>query len=588
MKKILCIFMALIFAASYAIMVFADGIDSPKKETAGCVTSASTTPADWAKEDVKKALELGILDENKTYYYGSYITREEFCEIIETTLYSNAKSDIHKKADKNAENPFSDTKNKAVIRLNSLGIIRGKSTDIFSPNDLLTREEAAVIFTRVLSLYPDVTYTEMYFEYDDENNISDWAKNAVQIMSNTGIMKGYGGGVFYPKSNLSTEEAVTIVMRLYGNLFPDTSSLADKLNAQMPTDENYMFSPLSIKMALALAANGAEGETKEELLDILRVNDIERFNNFSTDLIDRYSQSDKLTLKIANSVWVNTDNSPYDFEDSYKDTVLKFYNANAGKVNNKNAVKTINDWVKENTNGKIPSIINDSDFWAALVNAIYFKGSWEKDFSEKRTKPDTFTSADGSKAEIDFMNQTDSFSYSKTDDAEIVKLRYKTSFYSEDKNGDLKTESIDEVKTSMYLIKTDKTDVENILKNNGGFDYKRIALSVPKFKVDYSADITELLGLKLATNKALADFSGMMKLTPDDDLWIDKILHKTFINVDEEGTEAAAVTAVIMAGATSAKPEDPIEVKFDEPFYFVIRDDTNGEILFMGRYAYAE
>ncbi len=586
MKRLLCVFMALVFAASCTIIIFADDFDGQKEKVVGCATPASTTPADWANEDVEKALEVGILDTDKTYYYGSYITREEFCQIIESMLYLDGKSDIYRKADKNASNPFTDTNNKAVILLNSLGVIKGKSADTFSPDDLLTREEAAVIFTRVLSLYPSVNYTEMYFEYDDEKDISNWAKSSVQVMSNAEIMKGYGGGVFYPKASLSTEEAVTMVMRLYRSLFPETLSFTDSLNSKMPTDENYMFSPLSIKMALAMAANGAQGETKKELLDILRVNNIERFNDFSKKLIERYSQSDKLTLKIANAVWVNTDNSPYDFKNEYKESVSVFYNAEADKVNNKNALKTINGWVSEKTNGKIPSIINDSDFWAALVNAIYFKGSWEKDFNKNRTKPDTFTSADGTKTEIDFMNQTDSFSYHKSDEAEIVKLRYKTSFYSEDKNGELISENIDDVKTSMYLIKTNSTDIENIIKTS--YDYQRIALSVPKFKVDYSADITELLDLKLATNKALADFTGMMNLTPNDDLWIDKILHKTFISVDEEGTEAAAVTSVMMAGATSAKPEEPIEVKFDEPFYFAIRDDSNGEILFMGRYAYAE
>jgi len=587
MKRTISLILILTMITSLCIFVFANGADDPKKDPVGCVTPASTTPADWTKEDVEKALDLGILDSGKTYYYGSFITREEFCEIIEASLYANGKSDIHKIADKNANNPFTDTNNKSVILLNRLGIIKGKNSETFAPNDLLTREEAAVIFSRIISLYPNVSYTEMFFEYEDEKDISDWAKNAVQIMSNIGIMKGYGGGVFYPQSSVSTEESVAMVMRLYDNLFPSTLSFADKLNAKMPADKNYMFSPLSIKMALAMAANGAKGETQRELLNVIGESGIERFNDFSKKTIDRYSQSDKLTLNIANSVWVNTDNCPHNFKDEYKNTVKDFYGAEVGTVNNKSAVKEINGWTSDKTKGKIPSIIEDSDFWAALVNAIYFKGAWENDFNDKRTKADIFTSADGKATEIDFMNQTDKFSYCKTDKAEIVKLRYKTSFYSEDENGEFTRESVEDVKTSMYLIKTDESDIEAILKNSS-FDYKRLSLSVPKFKVDYSADITELLDLKLATNKALADFSGMMNLSPDEDLWIDKVLHKTYISVDEKGTEAAAVTAVMMDGATSAKPEEPIEVKFDEPFYFIIRDDTNGEILFMGRYAYAE
>ncbi len=617
MKRLLCVFMVLIFAASCAMIVFADGIDGPK--TVGCGTPASTTPADWAKEDVEKALEIGILDADKTYYFGSFITREEFCEIIYnlvnnkldlTNGYKDVKSDIFVKKPI-SEISIKDTDTKAVFELIRSGIINGKkveireatnliepSTDVikyhydvtFNPDDLLIREEAATIISRVLELYPDISYTEMYFEYDDEKDISDWAKEAVQKLSNAKIMEGYGGGVFYPKSHLSTEEAVVMLIRVYELIpnaaVPKNASFADKLNAQMPTDKNYMFSPLSIKMALAMAANGAEGETREELLDILKVNNIQKYNEFSKELIERYTQSDKLTLNIANAVWVNTDNSPYDFKEGYKETVSEFYNAEAGKVNNKNAAKTINGWVNEKTKGKIPSIIEDSDFWAALVNAIYFKGSWEKDFDKKRTKPDIFTSADGTKTEIDFMNQTDSFSYHKSDDAEIVKLRYKTSFFTEDKDGKLNIETVDGMNVSMYLIKTDSTDIENIIKTS--YDYERIALSVPKFKVEYSKEITKLLELEFATDKSKADFSGMMNLSPNDSLWIDKVLHRTYISVDEEGTEAAAVTAVMMNGATSAKPKEPIEVKFDEPFYFVIRDDTNGEILFMGRYAYAE
>ncbi len=619
MKRLLCVFMVLIFAASCAMIVFADGIDGPK--TLGCGTPASTTPADWAKEDVEKALEIGILDADKTYYFGSFITREEFCEIIYnlvnnkldlTNGYKDVKSDIFVKKPI-SEISIKDTDTKAVFELIRSGIINGKkveireatnliepSTDVikyhydvtFNPDDLLSREEAATIISRVLELYPDISYTEMYFEYDDEKDISDWAKGAVQKLLNAKIMEGYGGGVFYPKSHLSTEEAVVLLIRVYELIpnaaVPKNASFADKLNAQMPTDKNYMFSPLSIKMALAMAANGAEGETKTDLLEGAQINDLDVFNEYSKGLIEKYSQSDNLMLNVANSVWVNSDNCPHDFKDEYKNTVSEFYGAEVGTVNNKSAVNRINGWVNDKTVGRIPNIINDSDFWSALVNAIYFKGTWQNEFGKSATKPDTFTNGDGIKSETDFMNQIDYFAYSNVDGKEIVKMPYKTTFFTEDENGEIKSERINDVSISMYLIKTDFYDHVEETLNTAEFKSERIKLSVPKFKIEYSDEVTKVLNLERATNRQLADFSGMMNLSPDENLWIDKVLHKTYISVDEEGTEAAAVTAVVMDGATSAKPEEPIEVKFDEPFYFVIRDDTNGEILFIGRFAYAE
>lgn len=594
MKRTISLMLILTMITSLCIFVFADGADGPKKEPVGCATTANTNPAEWAKEDVDKALELGILDSDKTYYYGSFITREAFCELIYRLCGIESKQS--ETTSINIENPFEDTNNPAILNLYINGIINGKGNGFFAPDDLLTREETAVIFDRLINLIGcDLIYTDDIIEYDDDESISDWAGNSIQLVSHVSLMTGYKGNVFYPKSSLSTEEAIVIVMRAYDLIentksIPQNATFADKMNYQMPKGENYMFSPLSIKMALAMAANGAKGDTKEEILNALQIEDLEIFNTFSKELIERYSKSDKLTLSIANSVWVNTDNCPHDFKQEYKDKVSEFYNANSNKVKNSNAIKEINSWVNDKTNGKIPSIINDSDFWAALVNAIYFKGAWENDFWKSATKPDTFTSANGKETQIDFMQQTEHFGYFKSDNAEIVKMPYKTNFYTEDENGNVERENLNDLNVSMYLIMSKSTDVENIL-NKAELKYERLKLHVPKFKIEYNTELNNILqrlDMNNAFSRFLADFSDMMNLSPDEDLWIDKVLHKTYISVDEEGTEAAAVTAVMMDGATSAKPKEPIEVKFNKPFYFVIRDDTNREILFMGRYAYAE
>lgn len=592
MKKILLIIVLSILICASIIPLLADGID--KQTAVGCTTPAKASPAEWAKEDVDKAIHIGILDSSKTYYYGSFITREEFCEIINRLV--KIESNQFVTTSKDTEKPFADTNNPAIINMYINGIINGKGNNIFAPNDLLTREETAAIFERLINLVGcNLVYTDDEIEYDDGESVSDWAWNSIQLVSHIGLMNGYNGDVFFPKSHLSTEEAVVITMRAYNLIerskpIPENASFADKLNYQMPNDKNYIFSPLSIKMALAMAANGAEGDTKEEIISALQIEDLDKFNIFSKELIERYSQSDKLKLNIANSVWVNTDNGPHDFRSEYKDTVSGFYSAKASKVSNDNAVNIINTWVNDKTNGRIPSIIENSDFWAALVNAIYFKGSWQNDFWKSATKPDTFTSANGKETQINFMQQTEYFEYFKSENTEIVKMPYKTSFYTEEENGNVERENLSDLNVSMYLIMAENTDVEKILDETE-LIYERLKLHVPKFKVEYDTELNDML-LRLGMNNAFsrfsADFSGMMNLSPDEDLWIDKVLHKTYISVDEEGTEAAAVTAVMMAGATSSKPKEPILVKFDKPFFFVIRDDTNGEILFMGRYAYAE
>ena len=188
------------------------------------------------------------------------------------------------------------------------------------------------------------------------------------------------------------------------------------------------------------------------------------------------------------------------------------------------------------------------------------------------------------------MHQTDYFSYFKSNNAEMVKMPYKTSFYIEDENGNVEVDIVEKLNISMYLIMTESTDVESIL-DKAKMTYERLSLFVPKFKIEYDTELNDMLmriGMHKPFSKISADFSDMITLSPEERLWIDTVIHKTYISIDEKGTEAAAVTAVVMDGATSAKPEEPIIVKFDKPFYFVIRDDTNGEILFMGRYAYAE
>ena len=371
----------------------------------------------------------------------------------------------------------------------------------------------------------------------------------------------------------------------------DDMLFADKVNAQMPTDKNYMFSPMSIKMALALAANGASGETQDQILNALGLTNLDEFNALSKDLIARYSQTDILKLNIANSIWMNKDKTSQNFSNSFKKTATDFYDAEVKSITNSNAVKEINGWVSDKTNGKIPAIIqNADDFWAMLINAIYFKGAWLDEFSVNATKPDLFNNADGTKISVDFMNKTKWFPYAETKLVKMIELPYQNRLEKFSDDGEyLDTEVYKDLDVSMYLIMPEgDINVEQELSaaiNDNAFKSTYIKMAMPKFKIEYSTDLNDIfmnMGITTAFDEKNADFT---KMFDKGNMWFTKTIHKTFIDVDEKGTEAAAVTAIGMAG--SSLPPEPIELKFNKPFYFAIRDNTSGETLFIGRYAFA-
>lgn len=565
--------------------------------------AVSPTPSPWAAESVVAASKLGILGNDLNY--RQKITREQFC-ILAANYYeavSIAKLTVA------TENKFTDTDNPAVLMLSGMKIINGKSETEFAPDEFLSREEAATILFRLADkIYPDWAAHQLYYEFDDEDEISPWAMNNIQIICNMGIMNGVGENKFAPKSCLTVEQAIVCLMRMYTGfdavhnlpegvighadtqteIYVSDSSFADTLNAYMPTDTNYMFSPLSLKMALAMAANGACGQTKAEILNALEIEKLDDFNSLSEELIRRYSQTDALSLRIANSVWINSTVTKQNFSDEYKEITSRFYNADVGTVDSKNAAKEINAWVSDKTDGKITQIVQDSDDFAAmLVNAIYFKGAWQNEFKESATRPDEFTNIDGTKAQIDFMNKTDWFDYAAVNSAQIVKLPYKNRFYTLADDDDITVKGFDDLDISMYLIGGENvTDVEACLDaalSSNLFGRTYLALSVPKFKIEYTQsfnDIFQSMGVKAAFSPERAQFEDMFD---SGSMFFTDILHKTFISVDEKGTEAAAVTSVRMAG--SSLPPEPTPIKFDTPFSFVIRDNTSGEILFMGRFA---
>lgn len=343
----------------------------------------------------------------------------------------------------------------------------------------------------------------------------------------------------------------------------------DKLMSKLPQDENYVVSPFSLKMAMLMTANGAEDETQKEILNAFEVYDIEEFNKYAKQLIADLNADDKAEVNIANSIWFNKDigGKNADFSDTFKNIIKNSYSGTAETVTNKNSIEKVNEWTEKQTNGKIKNLLGEDnrEYLAALVNAIYIKADWRLPFAKEATYKETFTDIDGKETEIDFMHQTDHFNYYENEDTQIVKMPYTNDM-------------------SMYVVLGDTKNLGVGIKN---MNSKKVSLSLPKFKLDYSVDLKDILnnmGIKRAFLDNNSDFDSMVKdmMIP---LKIDTVFQKAVIEADEKGTEAAAATAVLMGGgSTMIAPEEIIEFKADEPFTYYILDDKHNEILFAGRY----
>lgn len=491
---------------------------------------------------------------------------------------------------------------KEVTAAKKIGIVEGVGDGRFEPDRVVTGKEFAKMLMSTLG-YTDVTIDNVYDKaIDAELLMNNYAKSVVA--GNMTLLRGDAARLLWGMFLARTPEGSMYKERLVhsgkfreenfnGTLYVGCGTPAainpdfvDKINAQMPDDKNYMFSPLSIQMAFMMAANGATGETLDEILKALEISDKNEYNEMAKALISEYRNSGAVEINIANAIWMNEDNADFVFDKSYTDLLNEYFEAEASISDNKKIVNEVNNWVNDKTKGKIPTIINDPYFTAVLLNAIYFKGAWADEFPEHATSSRNFTDRNGKCHSIDFMNKTDSINYFKDEFIEVLELPYRNYTYNE-KNDEFKRYDTD---ISMYLVRNrfeyeDEMLTKCIEENKLTSTYMNF--SMPKFCVEYSAGISDVmknLGINKAFDKRYADFT---KMVTGGNMYITDAIHKTYISVDEKGTEAAAVTAVMM-DATSAMRPEPIKVSFDTPFTFVIRDNKNGITLFIGEYAFTE
>lgn len=492
----------------------------------------------------------------------------------------------------------------------------GETLGTLRLDDPITRQEAAAFLGR----YLDYKYTALPAGCGTGSpagyNIAEWAQSGVSKCWMYGVIDmsdeqnvTYPDGTassaleFRPNDPVSGAEAVRWIINANAVTASAVSnpeqpgSFADALVRALDPEGNWSVSPYSIRLCLAMLANGAKGETQQELLSALHIDDLDAFNQSVKELLETYDGYARImSLETANSLWLNQ--SRFDgagaFLPDYVREMNEYFRAEVQEVTDADSVERVNAWADEKTHGKIPTILTEDNrqFATALVNAVYFKAAWAREFNEARTEKADFTNADGTTGTVDMMHQTDGFGYYATPGIEALKMDYRN--YAVDNMEGDNFELFRDADFSMYLIKADDTlDVQNFL-DNAEFTYGDVNVSVPKFKVEYSAALDEALqalGVQTAYDPETADLSAMLDPSglPGQQHFLDTVLHKTYIAVDERGTEAAAVTAAMAGGA--APPERPELVRTftaDSPFWFVIRDNAKGEILFAGRYETAK
>jgi len=352
------------------------------------------------------------------------------------------------------------------------------------------------------------------------------------------------------------------------------------------TPGNQFISPYSISAAMAMTYAGAKGETRGEMSKVLCLSpEQEKVNSDFKNLnYALFRKSKDIEVKTSNALWMQEN---FAFREDYKKIITENYSGalnTADFKNDKNreaAIGKINQWVSEETNGKIENLILPGSLPSltrlVLVNAIYFKGNWQNKFSENNTADGIFFSDGQKQVTVPFMHGEFDVKYLELDDIKGIELPYVDNKYN------------------MLILLPKKTDGMASLEAQLTFDNyqqwismmmkEEVTISLPKFTLTESYSLESILqsmGMKQAFSDD-ADFSG---ITGKPDLKISKVLHKAFVEVNEEGTEAAAATGVVMV-EKSARHEK-LTFYADHPFIFFIRENTTGSILFMGRLARPE
>lgn len=388
------------------------------------------------------------------------------------------------------------------------------------------------------------------------------------MMSCSSGKKGISTAMKGSETTNSTAEYTAVIREIadkgefWNTLFTLVSNGSNK--------ENVCISPLSAQLALSMTAAGATGETQEQMYNAMQLTgDV---NKSSKELIGNITApNEQCEVKIANSIWVN---EKLDVKESFINTNKEYFDALVENVPfNKATLGRINGWCSKKTNGKIKSILDEikKDQRMFLLNALYFKGAWRKEFNEGNTKEKPFTCKDGTKVNVPMMNQSFRTSYYEDNAMQIASMPFKGGYQM---LLILPSEETGDAELSKHLA----GNFRNSLKQMTTCE---VDLSMPRFKSEFSTSLKEPLKT-MGADRAFGDnaqFDGIS----DTPLFIDNVIQKTYISVDEKGAEAAAVTAISMALTSMPRPVEKKVMNLNRPFLYIITDYAAEKILFIGK-----
>ena len=375
------------------------------------------------------------------------------------------------------------------------------------------------------------------------------------------------------ESNYTLESLSTLVDALNDFSF----EFYDQIGAS--EDGNVFFSPYSIFVALSMAYEGAAGNTSTEMQNVLNVlqKDSVTLGTFGR-LYNLLNQNQNgYTISTANAFWAHQD---YTFLQEYLDLLENFYMAEAHELDfakNIEAAEIINTWIEEQTNDKIKDMISPSSLSdytkLVLTNAIYFKGMWSIPFDAENTYTTDFELTADDAIQIDMMSEGGSdYNYTETDDLQIIELQY---------TGDDLSMIVVLPKENNVSIAESSLSTDNLAQWKNSLYVEEVDIEIPKFKFEKKYALNDLLKSMGIIDAFIPDVADFSKMDGTNALFISEAIHQSFVEVNEEGTEAAAATAIIMEA--TAMPEEPKSFIADHPFIFLIQHKETGAILFMGR-----
>ena len=363
----------------------------------------------------------------------------------------------------------------------------------------------------------------------------------------------------------------------------DVTGFAVRLfQASEKSGENTLVSPLSVLCALAMTANGAEGETLEQMEAVLGMT-VEELNLYLYSYAKNLPQGEKYKLSLANSVWF-TEDKRFTVNQDFLQINADYYGADIYQAPfNDQTCKDINNWVKQKTDGMIPEILDQIPPEAVmyLVNALAFEAEWSEVYEKHQVRDGQFTKEDGTEQNVEYMYGSEGVYLEDEKATGFIK------YYKGGKYAFAAMLPNEGVSVSEYIASLDGESLNALLANP---QYTAVQTSIPKFEMEYGVEMSEILmgmGMPRAFDPDNAEFERLGTST-DGNIYISRVLHKTFISVGEKGTKAGAATVVEMQDCAAEEPQEPKQVYLDRPFVYMLIDRENNIPFFIGMMMDAE